>query len=112
MTDRPRTRADCSSIPRPCPYVSCRHHLLLEVRGPDIWVNYPRRHRLRDDEPVEDVLELMPFSCSLDAAEDGPKRLEEVAGMFGVTRQGAQLCEVAAQKKFRLAIAGREDEFR
>lgn len=28
---RPRTRADCVDAPRPCPWASCRHHLLLEV---------------------------------------------------------------------------------
>ena len=28
---RPLTRAECKDGPRPCPWVSCRHHLLLEV---------------------------------------------------------------------------------
>lgn len=28
---RPRTRGDCKDGPRPCPWVSCRHHLLLEI---------------------------------------------------------------------------------
>ena len=28
---RPITRADCIDGPRPCPWVSCRHHLLLEI---------------------------------------------------------------------------------
>lgn len=28
---RPRTRAECIDGPRPCPWASCRHHLLLEI---------------------------------------------------------------------------------
>ena len=31
---RPRTRADCLDGPRPCPWASCRHHLLFEVARP------------------------------------------------------------------------------
>ena len=28
---RPQTRSDCQGGPRPCPFVSCRHHLYLDV---------------------------------------------------------------------------------
>ncbi len=31
---RPTTRAECLEEARPCPWVSCRHHLLLEVAEP------------------------------------------------------------------------------
>src|SRR5579883_3471647 len=27
LEDRPRTRAECENGIRPCPYVSCKHHL-------------------------------------------------------------------------------------
>ena len=29
---KPQTRAECVDGPRPCPYVSCKHHLYLDVR--------------------------------------------------------------------------------
>src|SRR3984957_9957175 len=29
--ERPQTRADCASGERPCPFVSCKHHLFLDV---------------------------------------------------------------------------------
>src|SRR3954454_13361241 len=29
--DRPLTREECKSMPRPCPFVSCSHHLYLDV---------------------------------------------------------------------------------
>src|SRR5262245_43072037 len=28
--DKPRTRADCVGGERPCPFVSCKHHLYLD----------------------------------------------------------------------------------
>lgn len=32
----PKTRGDCLSMPRPCPYIGCRHHLAeLGVLHPD-----------------------------------------------------------------------------
>jgi len=40
---RPRTRADCKDAPRPCPFVSCKHHLYLDVspRTGAIKMNFP-----------------------------------------------------------------------
>ena len=31
--ERPKTRADCVDGPRPCPYISCAHHLYLDVNN-------------------------------------------------------------------------------
>src|SRR4051812_43658731 len=31
LDERPLRRADCANGPRPCPLVSCRHHLYLDV---------------------------------------------------------------------------------
>jgi hypothetical protein len=28
---KPRMRAECAEGPRPCPYVSCKHHLFIDV---------------------------------------------------------------------------------
>lgn len=65
---RPRTRGDCAEGRRPCPFVSCRHHLYLEVQPSGaILVNFPalEPHQLKR-------------SCSLDEADLGPKSLREV----------------------------------
>jgi hypothetical protein len=57
---RPRTREDCAGQPRPCPWVSCRYNLYLDVSGKSIKFNFP------DREPHE-----MPAtgSCALDVAD-------------------------------------------
>src|SRR5689334_24102594 len=41
--DKPRTRADCANGERPCPFVSCKHHLYLDVSAKTgaIKLNFP-----------------------------------------------------------------------
>ncbi len=60
--DRPLTRGDCEGQPRPCPWVSCRYNLYLDVadNGTTIKFNFP------DREPGD-----MPptGSCALDVAD-------------------------------------------
>ena len=69
---RPRTRADCAHVPRPCPYVGCRYHLYLDVTGiGSLTVNY-------DCEPWE-----LRDSCALDLAEQGGRKLEEIGELLG-----------------------------
>ena len=64
--DRPRLRSQCVDGPRPCPWVSCRYNLFLDIRSDGILrFNFP------DKEPHE-----VFHSCALDLAEDG------AAGVF------------------------------
>ena len=80
---RPKTRADCANVPRPCPYVGCRHHLFLEVtmKG-GIKMPYG------DD---VGVLESMPQTCSLDQAETGEMELRHLSKMLSLTDEGTLL---------------------
>src|SRR5688572_23421296 len=41
--DKPRTRAECADGPRPCPFISCKHHLYVDVspRTGAIKLNFP-----------------------------------------------------------------------
>jgi hypothetical protein len=90
---RPTTRAECEDGPRPCPYVSCKHHLYLDV-NPDtgsIKLNFPHL------EPWE-----MLESCSLDVAERGGITLEEVGTIVNLTRERVRQVEVRATTKLRL----------
>lgn len=81
---RPRTRADCASVPRPCPYVGCRHNTYLDVtRAGSIVLNWPVEP---DAVPAE-------MSCVLDLADRGGMTLDEVASVFGITRQAAAAME-------------------
>lgn len=82
--ERPRTRGDCFRVPRPCPFVSCRHHLYLEV--------LPRTGRLQLAFPNREPWELEE-SCSLDVADRGDATLERVGEAIGVTRERVRQLE-------------------
>ena len=87
----PRTRGDCSSMPRPCPFTSCRYHLLPEARL---------------------TLAELKESCALDVADRGslnPENrekndgatLEEVGELLCVTRERVRQIEAKALSKIR-----------
>ncbi len=95
---RPKTREECKNIPRPCPYVTCRYNLYLDIRGDGVLrINFP------DREPEE-----MLASCSLDLAEDGPRTLDSVAGLMGMSKERARQIEASAMQKLRKALGAKE----
>src|SRR5882672_5657711 len=88
--DKPKTRADCADAPRPCPFVSCKHHLFLDVsaRTGAIKLNFP-------DLEVWDMNE----TCALDVADRGGTTLEEVGAIMNLTRERIRQVEVKALAK-------------
>jgi len=87
---RPKCRDECATIPRPCPFISCRYHLYLDVN--------PRTGRIKFNFPGLEVCQIA-VSCALDMAEAGPWTLEEIGGRLNVTRERArQLAEQALGK--------------
>ena len=93
---RPLTRGECPE--GPCPWVSCKHHLYLDV-SPDtgaIKINHP------DKEPLD-----LAETCSLDVADpdrvgagDGVT-LEEVGVLLNVTRERVRQVEGRALVQLR-----------
>ena len=91
---RPRSRAECREEARPCPWVSCKHHLYLDVNPEtgSIKINFP------DLEPWDLV-----DTCSLDIAERGGITLEEVGEIMNLTRERIRQVEVRGLLKLRMA---------
>lgn len=89
---KPRTREECADAPRPCPYVSCKHHLFLDVsaRTGAIKLNFP------DLEVWE-----MNESCALDVADRGGTTLEDVGAIMNLTRERIRQVEVKALAKLQ-----------
>ncbi len=87
---KPRTRAECADGPRPCPFVSCKHHLFIDVsaRTGAIKLNFP------DLEAWE-----MTESCALDVADRGGTTLEDVGAIMNLTRERIRQVEVKALAK-------------
>jgi hypothetical protein len=89
---KPRTRNECAEGARPCPYVSCKHHLFLDVsaRTGAIKLNFP-------DLEVWDMTE----SCALDIADRGGTTLEDVGAIMNLTRERIRQVEVKALAKLQ-----------
>lgn len=111
---RPTTRGECLTMERPCPYVSCKHHLYLEVRkNGTIALNFP-------DLEVWELID----TCALDVAEEtelgDPSRpsgngegdgvtMERVGLLLNMTRERVRQIEENAKIKLqKTAIALRE----
>lgn len=89
----PRTRAECTDGPRPCPHVGCRYHLFLDVKPEtgNLTMVFP------DLEPGDLV-----HSCALDVAEAGGATLEEVGVLLNLTRERVRQIEIIALAKVEL----------
>ncbi len=92
---RPRTRSECRDGIRPCPFVSCRFHLYLDVN--------PRTGTLKLNFPGLEVWE-MPFTCALDVSDMGGRTLEEVGQILNMTRERVRQLESSALRKIRTAV--------
>jgi hypothetical protein len=88
--ERPESRADCAAGARPCPFVSCKHHLYLDVsaRTGAIKLNFP-------DLEVWEMTE----TCALDIADRGGTTLEEVGAIMNLTRERIRQVEVKGLAK-------------
>jgi len=97
---RPTTRGECKDFGRPCPFVSCRYHLFLDVN--------PVTGTLKLNFPGMEVWE-MPFTCALDVADMGGRTLEEVGTILNMTRERVRQLESAALSKIRRFIENSGD---
>ena len=89
---RPRSREDCRTAERPCPFVSCKYHLYLDVN--------PHTGSIKLNFPDLEVWELSE-TCSLDVADRGGITLEEVGELLNLTRERIRQVEAAGLEKLR-----------
>src|SRR5690606_23138821 len=82
--------AECVDGPRPCPYISCKHHLYVDVS--------PRTGAIKLNFPDLEVWELAE-SCALDIADRGGTTLEDVGAIMNLTRERIRQVEVKALAK-------------
>jgi hypothetical protein len=87
---KPRERSACAGGARPCPYVSCKHHLYVDVS--------PRTGAIKLNFPDLEVWE-MGDSCALDVADRGGTTLEDVGAIMNLTRERIRQVEVKALAK-------------
>lgn len=90
---RPQDRGACKSGPRPCPWVSCKFHLYLDVN--------PETGSIKLNFPDLEVWE-MAETCALDVADRGGITLEEVGEILNLTRERIRQVEVHGLEKLQL----------
>lgn len=97
--ERPKTRGECSGGPRPCPFLSCRHHLYLDVTSAgSLVINHPNVE-------LEDMVE----TCSLDVAERGyGLDLKTTGLLMNVTHERVRQIEDQSLKKLYYDKTARE----
>lgn len=95
VLQRPRTRAECADQPRPCPWVSCEHHLYgsIDKRGHYViaqpWL-----------EPHE-----LEHSCAIDVAENEEINQEEAALICGMHRSDLARLEARVARKLKKVLS-------
>lgn len=89
---RPRSRSECLEMNRPCLFVSCRHHLFLDVN--------PRTGSVKLNFPDKEVWELEE-TCALDVADRGGITLEDVGLIMNLTRERIRQVEMRGLEKLR-----------
>lgn len=112
---RPRTRAECPPLrtdgSRPCPWVSCRYHLHLDLggrSGATLFVNKALQDPAASPRPCALDLAVRgpwetPTNALLKSRKGGHMSLEEVGAVMGITRERVRQIEVGALRKLRAA---------
>jgi len=90
--DKPQTRDECASSERPCPFVSCKHHLYIDVN--------PNTGAIKLNFPDLEVWELAE-TCALDVADRGGITLEEVGEIMNLTRERVRQVEMRGLMKLK-----------
>ena len=83
---KPRSRTECKDMDRPCPFVSCKYHLYIDV--------HPVRGSIKLNFPDIEIWE-MTETCALDVADRGGITLEEVGEIMNLTRERVRQVETA-----------------
>ena len=90
---RPKLRADCAEGERPCPYVSCKYNLYVDVN--------PRTGSVKMNLPDKELWELAE-TCALDVADRAGITLEEVGVIMNLTRERVRQLEMRGLAKLRV----------
>ncbi len=98
---RPQTRGDCRNATRPCPWISCKYHLYLDVN--------PQTGSIKLNFPDLEVWE-MTETCALDVADRGGITLEDVGSLLNLTRERIRQVELSGLQKLRKVVGDDADE--
>jgi hypothetical protein len=90
---KPQSRGECAEMERPCPFISCKYHLYVDV--------HPVRGSIKINFPDLEVWE-MTETCALDIADRGGITLEEVGEIMNLTRERVRQVETQGLAKLQV----------
>lgn len=101
----PDRREDCSKIPRPCPYVSCKYNTYLDISKDGVILISNKGNK----EPWGVAPE---SSCVLDIVEDYPNGMsnQSIADILNVSRETVRLTVMDCLSRIRQEILFIEDD--
>lgn len=84
--NRPITRGECLSLfYRPCPFISCQHHLLWALKGSE-----RKRIMASSDDEVAEAIFNFKETCVLDVADEDGLTYEEIGEILMCSKARAQ----------------------
>lgn len=98
---RPHTRGECRNAARPCPWVSCKYHLYLDI--------VPQSGSIKMNFPDLEVWE-MTETCALDVADRGGITLEDVGILLNLTRERIRQVERSGLDKLHSMLDAEEED--
>lgn len=108
--ERPKTRADCVDGPRPCPWASCRYHLLVDITEDGrLYRNHPFDED--DDDSILAALATMTETCALDVAAGHGVSLTVVGELLGQTKQSVEFVEFRALRRLEVLAEHPDDPY-
>lgn len=80
--EKPRFRSECEAMPRPCPFVSCRFHMFLDVN--------PKNGSIKFNWPGRDLRELED-TCVLDVVDkEKDLSFSEIGDLLNISHEAAR----------------------
>lgn len=95
------------SLERPCPYVSCKYHMLWLHVYDDNPKNRCRNVTHMSDDEIIELIENMPDTCEIDIVKRHPEgvTLQELATqMGGITRERVRQIQERAIRKLKMKV--------
>lgn len=125
LVGAPKIRSECDFVPRPCPHIFCKWHLITDCDVFDEWSraviealkedgalwrwfcrkSSGQKRRLyimtMPDDLVAECLESLRESCALDVSESGPRTLEQISELLDVAPETVRNIETRALEKLK-----------
>lgn len=105
LDKRPKMRSECKGGLRPCPWVTCRHHMIwyyvYEKGKGEAGKNLSKK----SDDKIAELAISLSETCTLDVTDRGEVTLEVIGDLLGITRERVRQLQDGTKGKGGGAVA-------